>query len=414
MAPLPGLKGKRVLLGVCAGVAAYKAVEVLRLLTKAGARVDVIMTPSARRFVGEQTFRSLSGRGAIVDLFEPPADFPHQAAAMPHLEIAEQVDLALVVPATANTLAKMALGIADNALLTTLLSVTAPVVVAPAMDSDMWRHPATQANVETLRARGVHFVGPVEGALARGNVGPGRLAEPEVIVAEAAALLSAGRLLEGKCCLITAGGTREPLDPVRYVGNRSSGKMGYALAQAARALGARVQLVTGPVSLPAPAGVEVARVQTAEEMKEEVLRRLPGVDAVVMAAAVADYRPAFAEPAKHKKRGDEAEEWRVTLVRNPDIAALVGERKRPDQVLVIFAAETEELLERAREKLAKKRADMAVANDVTQPGSGFDADTNQVTLLFADGRRVDLPLMSKGEVGMRVMRYVAELLDERS
>lgn len=414
MGPLPGLEGKRVLLGVCGGVAAYKAVEVLRLLTKAGAQVDVIMTPSARRFVGEQTFRSLSGRGAIVDLFEPPADFPHQAAAMPHLELAESVDLALVVPATANTLAKMALGIADNALLTTLLSVTAPIVVAPAMDSDMWRHPATQANVETLRARGVCFVGPVEGALARGNIGPGRLAEPEVIAAEVAAILASGRLLEGKCCLITAGGTREPLDPVRFIGNRSSGKMGFALAQAARALGARVQLVTGPVSLPVPAGVEVARVETAEEMKEEVLRRLPEADAVVMAAAVADYRPAFAEPAKHKKSGDEAEEWHVTLVRNPDIAALVGERKRPGQVLVIFAAETEELLERAREKLAKKKADMAVANDVARPGSGFDADTNEVTLLFADGRRVDLPLMSKGEVGMRVMRYVAELLAERS
>lgn len=411
---LPGFQGKRILLGVCGGIAAYKAVEVLRLLTKAGAHVDVMMTERARRFVGEQTFRSLSGKGVVIDLFDPPADFPHAAAAMPHLEVAERVDLALVVPATANTLAKMAHGIADNALLTTLLSVTAPVVVAPAMDSDMWRHPATQANVATLRARGVHFVGPFEGALARGNIGPGRLAEPELIVAEAAAILAAGKELAGKGCLITAGGTREPLDPVRFVGNRSSGKMGFALAAAARALGARVQLVTGPTSLPVPPGVEVARVETAEEMKEEVLRRLPEVDAVVMAAAVADYRPAVVEPAKHKKRGGEEETWQVTLVRNPDIAQLVGERKRPGQVLVIFAAETEDLLANARAKLAKKRADLVVANDLTRPGAGFDVETNEVTLLFADGRRVDLPLMSKNEVGAQVMRYVAELLAARS
>lgn len=414
MGARPELHGKRVLLGVCGGVSAYKAVEVLRLLTKAGARVDVMMTEDARRFVGEQTFRGLSGRGVVVDLFDPPPDFPHWAAAMPHLEVAESVDLALVVPATANTLAKMAHGLADNALLTTLLSVTAPLLVAPAMDSDMWRHPATQANVATLRARGVHFVGPVEGELARGNVGPGRLAEPAAIVAEAAALLAAGQVLAGKRCLITAGGTREPLDPVRYVGNRSSGKMGYALAAAARALGARVELVSGPTSLAAPPGVEVAHVETALEMKEEVLKRLPGVDAVVMAAAVADYRPAVVEPSKHKKGDDEGEVWRVTLVRNPDIAASVGEKKRPDQVLVIFAAETEELLENARAKLAKKKADLAVANDLRKPGSGFDVETNEVTLLFADGRRVDLPLLSKEEVGRRVMRYVAELLAERS
>lgn len=414
MDPRPELHGKRILLGVCGGVSAYKAVEVLRLLTKAGAQVDVIMTESARRFVGEQTFRSLSGRGVVVDLFEPPADFSHWAAAMPHLEVAESVDLALVVPATANTLAKMALGLAENALLTTLLSVTAPVVVAPAMDSDMWRHPATQANVETLRSRGVHFVGPVEGELARGNLGPGRLAEPEAIVAEAARLLSANQVLAGKRLLITAGGTREPLDPVRFIGNRSSGKMGYGLASAARALGARVHLVSGPASLPTPAGVDVAYVETAQEMMEEVLRRLPEVDAVVMAAAVADYRAEFVEASKHKKGDDEDETWRVTLVRNPDIAALVGERKRPDQVLVIFAAETEELLQRAQAKLAKKRADMAVANDLRKPGSGFDVETNEVTLLFADGRRIDLPLLSKAEVGVRVMRYVAELLAARS
>lgn len=400
------LAGKRILLGVSGGIAAYKAVELLRLLAKAGAVVDVVMTPNATRFVGVETFRALSGRPVLVDLFAGS----DEGGTIPHLDPAEGADLAIVAPATANVLAKMAHGIADNALLTTLLAVRAPILVAPAMDSDMWLHPATQANVEILKSRGVHVVGPVTGELARRNVGAGRLADPEAIFAAAQEILAAqeaGQVLKGRRVLVTAAGTREPLDPVRYIGNRSSGKMGYAIARAAKEAGAEVVLVSGPTWLSPPPGCEVIRVETALEMRREVLARAPECDVVVMAAAVADFRPEEAAAEKVKK-GD-MERWTVTLVKNPDIAKEVGASKRPGQLLVAFAAETGRLIEHAVAKLKEKNADVIVANDVSRPGIGFDADENQVTLLFKDGRKEELPQMSKEALARELVRRIAAL-----
>lgn len=412
------LKGRRILLGVTGGVSAYKAIEVLRLLIKAGATVDVVMTPAATRFVAPASFRALSGRPVLVDLFALPGDWEVDRATMPHLDVAEGAELAIVAPATANTLAKMALGLADNALLTALLSVTAPVIVAPAMDSDMWRHPATQENIRRLKERGVVVVGPEEGLLARMNVGPGRLSDPEKIVAAAAAELARRRReggapldLAGRTILVTAGGTREAIDPVRYIGNRSSGKMGYALAAAAARRGAKVILVSAPTALAPPAGCELVRVESALEMKAAVEARQAECDAFIMAAAVADFRPEHAAPAKVKK--GERDSWEIRLVRNPDIAAAIGAAKRPDQVLVVFAAETEALLEHAAAKLRAKNADLVVANDVTKPGSGFEVDTNEVTLLHRDGRRQALPLLTKDQVAEAVIEQVACLLAAR-
>jgi len=406
------LAGKRILLGVSGGISAYKAVELLRLLTKAGAVVDVAMTPNATRFVGVETFRALSGRPVLVDLFDE-ASGRGTGRVMPHLEPAEAAQLAIVAPATANVLAKLAHGIADNALLTALLSVTAPVLVAPAMDSDMWRHPATQANVELLKSRGVHVVGPVSGELARRNVGPGRLADPEEIFRAAETILAQrelAKLLAGRRVLVTAGGTREPLDPVRYIGNRSSGKMGYAIARAAAAAGADVVLITAPTWLVPPGGCEVVKVETALEMHREVISRAAECDAVVMAAAVSDFRAEQVQGEKVKK-GDK-DRWTVTLVPNPDIAGEVGAQKRPGQILVAFAAETERLLENAAAKLKAKNADLVVANDVSREGIGFDADDNQVTLLYKDGREEPLPKMSKEQVAQELVRRIAGLLEE--
>lgn len=423
---LGALNGKRVLLGVTGGISVYKAIEVLRLLTKAGARVDVVMTPSAVRFVTPATFRGLSGRPVIVDLYDLPGDLPDERRTMPHLDIAEGADIALVVPATANTLAKMAWGLADNALTTTLLSVTADVLVAPAMDTDMWWHPATQENVRRLRERGVTFVGPEQGALARMNVGAGRLAEPASIVAGATELLArrlkgevpersgagetaTARDLTGRNVLVTAGGTREPIDPVRYIGNRSSGKMGYAIAARAQERGAAVTLISAPSALASPRGCDLVRVETALQMKAAVEERLEASDVVVMAAAVADFRPEFTADQKVKKGGRES--WEVRLVRTPDISAAVGARKRSDQVLVAFAAETENLMENAKRKLEAKNADLIVANDVSKEGSGFEVDTNEVTLLFRNGEGERLPLLSKERVADLLLDHVVRLLN---
>jgi len=374
--------------------------------------VDVAMTPNATRFVGVETFRALSGRPVLVDLFDE-ASGRGTGRVMPHLEPAEAAQLAIVAPATANVLAKLAHGIADNALLTALLSVTAPVLVAPAMDSDMWRHPATQANVELLKSRGVHVVGPVSGELARRNVGPGRLADPEEIFRAAETILAQrelAKLLAGRRVLVTAGGTREPLDPVRYIGNRSSGKMGYAIARAAAAAGADVVLITAPTWLVPPGGCEVVKVETALEMHREVISRAAECDAVVMAAAVSDFRAEQVQGEKVKK-GDK-DRWTVTLVPNPDIAGEVGAQKRPGQILVAFAAETERLLENAAAKLKAKNADLVVANDVSREGIGFDADDNQVTLLYKDGREEPLPKMSKEQMAQELVRRIAGLLEE--
>lgn len=417
-ADLAPLAGRRILLGVCGGISAYKAVEVLRRLTAAGADVQVVMTRSAQKFVGAITFRELSYRPVATDLFaESVAGGPMQ-----HLEFAEQSELVLVVPATADLMAKMSVGIADTLLLVTLLATRAPILLAPAMDSDMFTHPATQENIARLRSRGVHFVGPVEGELARRNVGPGRLAEPAQIVAEAARLLqmrggrpAAGRGergLDGLCVLVTAGPTYEPIDPVRFIGNRSSGKMGYAIAAAAARRGARVILVSGPTRLPTPAGVERVDVTTALEMRDAVLRYAGAADVVIKAAAVSDYRVERVAEQKLKRRGDGALELR--LVPNPDILAELGRRKRPGQLLVGFAAETARetahLLEEARRKLAAKNCDLLVANDVTEAGAGFDVDTNRVTFVRADGGVEELPLMSKASVAEALLDRVTEMM----
>lgn len=408
MIVLSNLAGKRLLLGVTGGISVYKSVELLRLLTKAGATVDVAMTPTAARFVGPATFRALSGRPVVLDLFDASQEMDMVTGTMPHLEVAEEVDLAIVAPATANTIVKISLGLADNALTTALLSVTAPILIAPAMDADMWCHPAIQGHIDALKKRGVHLVGPVEGELARRNVGPGRLAEPEEIASAAEDLLAENGKLSGRKVLVTAAGTREPLDPVRFIGNRSSGKMGYAIAEAARRAGAEVMLVTGPSPLVPPAGCEVIQVETAMDMKKAVLQRVPYVDAVFMAAAVADYRPEQTAQQKVKKAEDV---WQVRLVRNPDIASKIGAAKKASQVLVAFAAETENLRANALKKLKSKNADLMVANDVSRKDAGFDTDTNQATLFFADGRTEELALMPKKDMASILIQRVQELLD---
>jgi len=399
------LANRSILLGVTGGIAAYKAVELLRLLKKDGADVTVVMTENAKRFVGPATFQALSARPVADDLWGWRPGMPIE-----HLALAHDADLAIVAPATANVLAKMAAGIADDLLGTMLLAVTAPVLVAPAMNTQMLLHPATQANLATLAARGVHIVPSESGALAAEAAGHGRLAAVETILSRARALLLAPRDLAGRRLLITAGPTREPLDPVRFVSNRSSGKMGLALAAAARNRGAQVTLVAGPIALPGPAGVELVAVVTAEQMREAVLQRLDEADALVMAAAVADYRPISACTEKIKKagRGRLVMEMEPT----PDILAEIGAR-RGRQVLVGFAAETGDPTAAAQRKLVEKNVDLLVANDVTLPGAGFDTDTNQVELFSRDGRRIAVPLTTKALVAERILDEVAALLARR-
>ena len=398
------LAGKRILLGVTGSIAAYKAVELLRELTRRGAEVRCAMTESATRFVAPLTFQSLSRRPVLTDLYAQ--DYEGQIA---HIAAAGGADLFLVAPATAHTLAKFAHGLADDFLTNLFLAATCPVLLAPAMDAEMWRHPATQANVATLRQRGVQFVGPASGELASGLTGPGRLAEPAEIVGAVEALFARARDLAGRSVLVTAGPTYEPLDPVRFVGNRSSGRMGFALAEAAAARGARVLLVTGPTHLAPPPGVECIRVQTTQEMYEAVLARAEGTDAIIKAAAPADYRPAKVAPAKIKKG---REILTLELTPTPDILAELARRKGAS-VLVGFAAETEELVANAREKLRKKNLDLVVANDVGAKDAGFAAETNRVTLVSGDGEIEALPLLSKQEVAHRILDRVARLLAAR-
>lgn len=402
------MRGKRVVLGVTGGISAYKAVEVVRRLTAEGADVHVVMTHAATRFVGPLTFRELSYNPVATDLFEEPAP----GAMMRHLHLAETADAVVIAPATADFMAKMAYGLAGDLLSTLVLATKAPVLVAPAMDADMWTNPVTQENVARLRALGRVFVGPNEGPLARGNVGLGRLAEPEEIVEACRRLLSpAPQDLEGARVLVTAGPTREPLDPVRYISNRSSGKMGYALAEAARSRGASVTLVSGPTALPPPAGVETVRVETALEMRDAVMARAAAQDILIMAAAVGDYRAARPAAQKLSKTGDEG--LTLELAQNPDIAAEVGAAKSPRQVVVSFAAETQDAEASARRKLARKRSDLVVANDVTAPGAGFETDTNQVTIVGEGGRAEALPLMPKSEVAHKILDRAAALWREK-
>ncbi|HXF57798.1 MAG TPA: bifunctional phosphopantothenoylcysteine decarboxylase/phosphopantothenate--cysteine ligase CoaBC [Actinomycetota bacterium] len=398
----PVLAGRRVLLGVSGGIAAYKAVLLLRLLVEAGAEVQVVMTPAATRFVGPDTFAALSRRPVHTDLFERPQE-------VLHVRLAREAELAAVAPATANLIARLALGLADDLLTATLLEATCPLVVAPAMHSGMWEHPATQENVRRLAARGAVVVGPATGPLAAGDEGAGRMAEPEEVLAALAEAARRREDLAGRRVLVTAGPTHEPLDAVRFLGNRSSGRMGFAVAAEAARRGAAVTLVTGPVTLPEPPGVEVVRVETAEEMAREVLARASGVDAVVMAAAVADWRPQEVAPGKLKK---EAGPPRVELEPTTDVLATLGKRKQR-QVLVGFAAETVSgpaLEAEGRRKLAEKDLDLVVANEVGRPGTGFGAETNVAAILSRDGADVPAREWTKAELAREVCDRLALLL----
>ncbi len=395
----------RITLGVTGGVAAYKAAELVRRLQQDGFSVQVVMTRGAREFITPLTFAALTGQKVITDLFAESGGEANLESAIEHIAVAQRTDLLLVAPATADILAKFARGIADDFLTTLYLASTAPVVVAPAMNVNMWNHAATQENVEMLRARGVKIVDPDEGYLACGMIGAGRLAGQEAIVAAVHEALHAVRDLAGETVLVTAGPTRENVDPVRYLTNRSSGKMGYAVAEAAARRGAHVILVSGPTSLDVPSGVERIDVQSAQDMHRVVLEKVAGCSIAIFAAAVADYRPA--EPSGQKiKRNNES--TTIPLEPTPDILASVA-RNKGQRFIVGFAAETDHVAENARQKLAAKNADLMVANDVTAEGSGFDHDTNVVTLFARDGRDLALPRMSKSEVAQRILDEVVRL-----
>ena len=399
------LGGKELILGVTGSIAAYKGVYLLRELTRLGAGVTVVITAHAREFVAPLTWRTLSGRPVLEDLFDPKSP-----DAVEHIGLAERAHALLVAPATANILAKTAHGLADDFLSTLLLAARCPVLMAPAMDGGMWGHPAVVANVRALRARGVTVVEPEAGALASGLRGTGRLPEAETIIETLLLLLAPVKDLAAEHLLVTAGPTREPIDPVRYLSNRSSGKMGYAVATAALRRGARVTLVSGPTPLRPPAGALFVPVQTAEEMREAALHHLAAATIVIKAAAVADYRVAEPQATKIKSRKDEG--LTLDLVPNPDILKEIAQHKG-SRFLVGFAAETADLLQNAQHKLCEKNLDLIVANDVSQEGSGFRTDTNRVTFLWADGTQTNLPLMSKREVAQRLLEALRERLFQR-
>ena len=395
----------RITLGVTGGVAAYKAAELVRRLQQDDFTVQVVMTRAARNFIAPLTFAALTGEKVITDLFAESTGEANLESAIEHIAVAQRTDLLLIAPATADILAKFARGIADDFLTTLYLASTAPVVVAPAMNVNMWNHAATQENIEMLRARGVHIVDPDEGYLACGMTGAGRLAGQEAIVTAVHEALHTMRDLQGQTVLVTAGPTCEDLDPVRYLTNRSSGKMGYALAEAAARRGARVILVSGPTSLDAPAGVERVNVRSAAEMHGSVVDRFPICSIAIFAAAVADYRPATS--SEHKIKRDR-EPMTLALEPTPDILASVA-RNKGNKLIVGFAAESQNVAENARKKLAAKNADLIVANDVTAEGAGFDYDTNIVTLFARDGHESALPRMEKREVAQRILDEVVRL-----
>jgi phosphopantothenoylcysteine decarboxylase/phosphopantothenate--cysteine ligase len=400
----------KIALGVTGGVAAYKAAELVRRLQQEKLDVQVVMTRSAQEFITPLTFAALTGKKVITEMFGAGgAEAANVESAIEHIAVAQRIDLLLVAPATADILAHFAQGIARDFLSTLYLATKAPVVVAPAMNVNMWEHPATQENLQKLRARGVHIVDPDEGYLACGMTGAGRLAATDAIAEKVCFVLGLRRDLEGQSILVTAGPTREDLDPVRFLTNRSSGKMGYALAEAAARRGAHVVLVSGPTDLAAPDGVDWVPVRSTEEMRNAVRERAADANVVIMAAAVADYRPAAAQSQK-LKRGDGG--LTLELEPTPDILAELGRdpvQQTGRRVLVGFAAETDRLADNARGKLARKGADMIVANDVTQEGAGFDADTNIVTLFLRDGRELPLPKLTKFEVANRILDRVLEI-----
>ncbi len=394
------LSGKRILLGVSASIAAFKAVALASDLVKSGATVDVVMTPHATHFVAPLSFEAIVHRPVVTDLFEP------SARSIAHVSLGTEADAFVVAPATADCIAGLALGLAHDALLATALSTRAPLLIAPAMETLMYEHPATQSNLETLRGRGATIVEPASGRLASGRVGRGRMAEPAEIADALRIALGRSSDLAGKTIVVTAGGTREPIDPVRHLGNRSSGKMGYAIATAARDRGARVVLITAPAAIQPPYGVELRPVTTALEMKAAVEEAVRCADALIMAAAVADYRVASIVDQKIKRT---SEELVLRLVPNPDIVAGI---KGDSLVKVGFAAETSDLLAHAQEKLFRKGLDLIVANDVSAPGSGFGTDTNQVALVDRSGVE-NLPLLSKRDVADRILDRVSRILADR-
>jgi len=392
------LSNKTVVLGVTGSIAAYKAAEIASQLTQAGAKVNVIMTKEAIQFISPITFRAITGRPVVTKMFDLASEF-----SIEHVSLAKAADIVVIAPATANIIAKLAVGIADDMLCCTVLATKAPVVIAPAMETNMYNNPVTQDNLSKLKARNFVIIGPATGWLASGKEGPGRLGDINDIIGGICQVLERGGDLAGKHIVVTAGGTQEPIDPVRYISNRSSGKMGYALAEAARDRGAKVILVTAPISLPEPAGVDVVKVGTAQEMRQAVAKVTPKADALIMAAAVADYRPI--EAAKDKIKKGEAG-LTLKLECTPDILGSV----KGNFIKVGFAAESNNLVKNAKQKLQKKGLDFIVANDITASDSGFGTDTNRVTIIDRKGKVDSLPLLAKREVADKVLDRVVELL----
>jgi len=400
------LTGKKILIGVCGGISAYKMCTVVRLLKKAGADVRVLMTRSATAFVAPLTFSTLSQEEVIVSLW-PPTGHESTAAGVRHIDLGLWADVMVVAPATANTIAKLAYGLADNALTSTALALRCPLIVAPAMDVDMYEHPATQENIAVLRRRGVFILSPDRGALASGLVGAGRLPEPDAIVEYVSSILVPIECtMQGKKILITAGPTFEPIDPVRFIGNRSSGKMGFALAKRAAQRGAIVTLISGPVALMTPPAVTRVDVETASEMHAAVMKQYRQNDIVIMAAAVADYAPGSVEPTKIKKQKS-GTELILELRSTTDILKELGADKHG--IVVGFALETDNELHHAQEKLRKKNCDMIVLNSMRDKGAGFGTDTNVVTLVYRDGKTEPLPLMPKDEAAGKILDAIATL-----
>ena len=392
------LANKTVILGITGGIAAYKAADLASTLARAGATVEVVMTGAATKFITPLTLRNITGRPVVTDMFDLASEY-----SVEHIALAEAADVVAIAPATANTIAKLAAGIADTMLGCVVLATRAPVIIAPAMNDNMFQNPVTRENMAKLKARGFTIIDPAHGRLASGKTGWGRLADTQIIIDTIEQLLGKSGDLAGKRIVVTAGGTQEPIDPVRHIGNRSSGKMGYALAEAARDRGAEVKLITAPVSSPEPAGVEIIRVRTAAEMKKAVTGAVAEADALIMAAAVADYQPKESVPGKIKK---DRSKLTLELVRTPDIlASATGTFLK-----IGFAAESEDVVANARNKLEQKDLDLIVANDITRTDSGFDADTNRVTLIDRNGKIEELPLLSKREVAEKILDRVAGML----
>ena len=396
---------KHILLGVTGSIAAYKAADLASKLTQAGALVDVILTPAAEKFITPLTFQSVTGRKAFTD-----SELWGGEAHVLHVGLGQSADLLVIAPCTANTIGKLAHGLADNLLSITALAMRSSIFIAPAMDAGMFEHPATQENIRILSGRGIHFTGPDEGHMASGLAGRGRMVEPAELLGHIRLTLGFGGKLSGKKIAVTAGGTQEPLDPVRMLTNKSSGKQGYAIAQAALDAGGTVVLITTPTNLIPPVGAKVVPVQTADEMQEAVLAESAGADALVMAAAVADFRPKTVAELKLKKRDGIPH---IEMEATPDVLlAVAGSGSRRPRVVIGFAAESRDLLENASRKLKSKKLDMLVANDISTPDAGFGFDTNRVTLLFPDAKEVTLPLMSKSEVAETIIAHVEILLEK--